>query len=146
MKEDRTAVLTRASEASARRPQTGEANSAADPGSTAPEIHSHTSEVVLFLLDLARTTGNSCFMLLAKDAATQLTRKWCDFICEALPHSADLSLKGYLSNSAFALAEAWKVTREPVYRQAGLEILHRISEIEARASGCVSTAHQERRR
>jgi hypothetical protein len=101
-----------------------------------------TASLVLFLLDVARATPNTGFLGLAKDSAEHLTSEWRDFFRRESDFR-DISVAEGLSNSAFVLAEVWKATRNPVYRETGLQIIHYISEIESRY---VETVRLEGRR
>lgn len=89
--------------------------------------------MLLFLLDLAQSTGDPGFLGLAKAAATHLAGCLRRFTREERPRFTDIALKGELSNSAFALAEAWKTTRDPIYRQVGLEVICFVDEMDLAA-------------
>lgn len=95
-----------------------------------PERNPAATEIVLFLLDLAKTTGQSSFLQLARLAAEYLAEGWSrpatSVVVEDAEHRS--SLTHDLSRTAFALAEAWKVTHDTVYRDAGLDIIHYLSE------------------
>lgn len=129
MKENRTMIAT-TGHTVARRALDGNGGESRSSSVPATQRARHqTSDLILFLLDVARGRVRPDFLSLAKDVASQLACEWRDFSGDERPHSVTVSFKGDLSNSAFALAEIWKVTREPVYREAGLDILRYLREI-----------------
>jgi len=86
-----------------------------------PEI----AEIVLFLLDLA--SHDSSHLEIATMAASQLTEGLSRRM--TYPANPDPSLVHALSRTAFALAEAWKITRDVRYREAGLSVIRYLSAI-----------------
>jgi hypothetical protein len=100
-------------------------------------------EIVLFFLDLARTTGDKAYLAVVSAGARSLVRTWENMIANArrIPFTAELSSIDELSLAAFALVHAWKETETPAYRYAGLNIIRYIAEMESAASQVVNAAH-----
>lgn len=92
--------------------------------------HARPVDAVLFLLEFARTSGDVAFLELAKSGAKHLAETW------ESSAASDPSFIHNLSRTAFALAEAWKITQNPVYRDAGLSIIRYLAEVQ---SGCSET-------
>jgi rhamnogalacturonyl hydrolase YesR len=98
------------------------------PGATAvgPDntIYSGSAGTVLFFLELAAATGNQSYLEDAKRGADYLAASW-----KRLPGSQGASLlqdRGLsfdqgVAGTAFALAETWKATKVPAYRDAALQ-------------------------
>ena len=88
---------------------------------------SRTAEIVLFLLELARTNRDSSLLEVATFAASHLAED----ASRRMTHAADPdpSLIHGLSRTAFALAEAWKITHDVRYREAGLRVIRYLSAI-----------------
>jgi len=85
------------------------------------------AEIVLFLLDLARTTRDPSSLEIARLAASHLTEDSSRTITH--PGDPDPSLIHRLSRTAFALAEAWKITDDVRYREAALRVIRYLSGI-----------------
>jgi lantibiotic modifying enzyme len=85
------------------------------------------AEIVLFLLDLARMTRDSSLLEVATFAASHLTEDSSRRM--AHPGDPGPSLVHSLSRTAFALAEAWKITHDVRYREAGLRVIRYLSGI-----------------
>ena len=93
--------------------------------SSADQIQTRTSEIVLLFLDLARATGDPAYLEVAKAGAKQLAQTWENLAASpAVFHAVtNASFATGLSRAAFALAETWKATQNPFYRDAGLDII-----------------------
>jgi len=91
------------------------------------ESDSKKAEIVLFLLDLARTTRDSSPLEIARLAASHLTEDSGRRMTH--PGDPDPSVIHSLSRTAFALAEAWKITHDVRYREAGLRVIRYLSGI-----------------
>lgn len=111
--------------------------------SAAEGMQNQVGSLILFLLDLGRSPAHSDFLHFARNIASQMAREWQDFFCDGDSHSPDPSFKDDLSHCAFALAEIWKVTRDPAYRKATLEMIQYANESGPRP---METVHQEIRR
>jgi lantibiotic modifying enzyme len=87
-------------------------------------IYSGGAGTVLFLLELAAATGNQSYAEDAKRGADYLAASWRS-LPGAKPQSVlqdqGLSFDQGLAGTAFTLAETWKVTQVPAYRDAALE-------------------------
>jgi len=83
------------------------------------------TEALLFLLELAKTTGDLSFVEVASIGAKQLVEGWSRTEAKrmAVGGRTDSAKIDNLSRAAFALAEAWTITQNPAYRDAGLSIL-----------------------
>lgn len=103
------------------------------------ERDSRAAEIVLFFLDLAKTTGDSSFLQVARLAAEYLAEGWTRSARSKPAGDGERrsSLTPDLSRTAFALAEAWKVTQDDVYRDAGLNIIRYLSAAQPASSGIV---------
>ncbi len=101
--------------------------------SSEDEIRTRSSKIVLLFLDLARTTGDAAYLEIANSGAKHLAHTWERLAASPrIAHGAiNPSYTNSLSRSAFALAEAWKVTKNPVYRNAGLSIIRHFAERES---------------
>lgn len=126
-----------------RGPQSKQAGCRSSGPSAAEGIQNQVGSLILFLLDLGKSPAHSDFLHFAKNIGSQMVCEWQDFSCKGDLHSKDLSFKDGLSHCAFALAEIWKVTRDPAYREAALEMIRYAEESEPRP---METVHQEVRR
>jgi hypothetical protein len=83
------------------------------------------ADALLFLFELANSTGDPSFAEVANVAAQQLAKGWSSSEAKraAVRAGNDPAAVDDLSRWAFALAEAWKITRNPPYRGAGLSII-----------------------
>ena len=83
------------------------------------------AEALLFLLELAKTTGEPAFLEVASMGAEDLAKDWSDSEAGASANATgnDSATNDCLSRTAFSLAEAWTTTRNVVYRDACLDIL-----------------------
>ena len=83
------------------------------------------TQALLFLLELAKTTGDLSFVEVASIGAERLVEGWSSTEAKrmAVGGRTDSATVDNLSRAAFALAEAWTITRNPAYRDAGLSIL-----------------------
>lgn len=102
------------------------------PTSVGPDntIYSGSAGTVLFLLELAAATGDPSYLEEAKRGADYLAASW-----KTLPGSTGsllpdqgLSFDSGLSGVAFTLAETWKVTQIPAYRDAALEATRKLAD------------------
>jgi uncharacterized protein YyaL (SSP411 family) len=87
-------------------------------------IYSGSAGTVLFFLELAAATGNPSYLEDAKRGADYLAASWHRLpgsSWESLLRDRGLSFDQGLAGTAFSLAESWKATRIPAYRQAALE-------------------------
>ena len=90
-------------------------------------IYSGSAGVVLFFLELARATGDASYLHDAALGADYLAVSW-QTLAEGSGASArrdqGLSFDQGLAGTAFALAESWKATQNPTYRDAALAATH----------------------
>jgi hypothetical protein len=87
-----------------------------------------TAEIVLFLLDLTKASRDSAVLEIATLAASHLIEGLSGRMT-TYPANPDSSLVHTLSRTALALAEAWKITHDVRYREAGLSIIRYLSAI-----------------
>jgi hypothetical protein len=105
--------------------------------SAVDEIQTRTSEIVLLFLDLARITGDAAYLEVAKAGAKHLAQSWENLAANPGGIHAAIkpsSIANGLSRAAFALAETWKATKNPVYRDVGLNIIRCIAGMESPAA------------
>ncbi len=93
----------------------------------APEqlgLYSGNAGVILFLLQLAKATGDNAYLEQAKNGADFLVNRWKD-VSEAKsdgPLRSPFSFYSGLSGIAFSLTEVWKATGDVRYRDAALGV------------------------
>ena len=82
-------------------------------------VYSGSAGIVLFLLQLAKTTGDATYLEDAKRGADYLVETWPTVSAakERFP-GTNLSFYSGLSGVAFVLTETWKATGDERYRQA----------------------------
>jgi hypothetical protein len=99
--------------------------------SSADEIQTRTSNIVLLFLDLATATQDAAYLDVAKAGAKHLANTWNGLSASSAitPSTDKLSSTLSLSRVAFALAETWRATKNPVYRHAGLNIIRHLAEV-----------------
>lgn len=87
-------------------------------------VYSGSAGVVLFLLQLAKATGDNSYRDQATKGADYLVAHWKDLSTTGSsgPAGSALSFYNGLAGIAFTLAEAWKWTGEARYRDAALEV------------------------
>jgi len=97
------------------------------------EIRPEASEIVLLFLDLAKITGESAYLEVAAAGAKRSVYMWKQLAASASTahHVITRSSINGLSRSAFALIQAWKATENPVFGDAGLNIIRYIAEMES---------------
>jgi lantibiotic modifying enzyme len=102
------------------------------PTSVGPDntIYSGSAGTVLFFLELAAATGEQSYLEDARRGADYLAASW-----KTLPGSTGsllpdqgLSFDQGLAGVAFTLAETWKVTEVPAYRDAALEATRKLAD------------------
>jgi lantibiotic modifying enzyme len=81
-----------------------------DPKSISPNLYSGTPGVVLFFIQLYRSTGSQDFLKEARAGA--------DYLASSYPTVKDYGLYTGLSGIAFALHEAYKITRDKKHELA----------------------------
>ena len=90
-----------------------------------PTLYSGSAGIVLFLLELARATGDAAYLDDARRGADQLAASWREALDVAplVPlENAHLDFGMGLAGTAFTLAHAWRATQDDRYRQAALAI------------------------
>lgn len=91
----------------------------------ASSIYSGNAGTLIFLLELARATGDRSYLADAQHGADYVAANWRDVIDAPrwikLPN-AGLVFNSGLAGLAFALFETWQATREARYRDGALEI------------------------
>ena len=115
--------------------------------SSADELQTRTSRIILLFLDLARPTGDTASLDLAKPGAKDLADTWEKPAANptVIQAAGNPSFTHGLSRAAFALAEAWKVTQNPLYRDAGLKIIWYLAEKESAAGRGLDAVHRGER-
>jgi hypothetical protein len=86
-------------------------------------IYSGSAGVVLFFLELARATGDASYLRDASLGADYLVASWHTLVAgegDAPRRDRGLSFDQGLAGTAFALAETWKATQNPAFRDAAL--------------------------
>ena len=92
-------------------------------------IYSGSAGIVLFLLELAKATGDTTYLDDARRGADYLVATWehlPDTKSEGLLQDRGLSFDQGLAGVAFTLAETWKATQLPVYREAAIQATRRL--------------------
>lgn len=93
-------------------------------------IYSGSAGVVLFLLELAKATGSGVHADAARRGADYLAASWPKLPDSQSPGflpDRSLSFDQGLAGVAFTLAETWKHTRQPLYRDAALAATRRLA-------------------
>lgn len=92
-------------------------------------IYSGSAGIVLFLLQLAKETGDTNLLEEAKRGADYLVLTWSDVLKskERIPGS-NLSFYNGLSGVAFVLAETWRATGDERYHHAALSATQEIAD------------------
>ena len=87
-------------------------------------IYNGSAGVVLFLLQLAKATGDNSYREQATKGADYLAAHWKDLSGAGAngPSGSSFSLYNGLAGIAFTLAETWKWTKDARYRDAALEV------------------------
>ena len=102
---------------------------AATPGENAPivtNLYSGSAGVVLFFLELHHTTGLAPDLEMAHQGARYLAvRVTNDHLLPASERNAGLYTG--LAGIGFTLTEAWKVTKDPLLREAAISVLDRVT-------------------
>jgi Lanthionine synthetase C-like protein len=85
-------------------------------------IYSGSAGVVLFFLELARATGDASYLRDASLGSDYLAASWPTLVATQNVARRDrgLSFDQGLAGTAFSLAETWKATQQPSYREAAL--------------------------
>jgi hypothetical protein len=85
-------------------------------------VHIRTAEFVPFFLDLAGSAGDEAYLEIAEAGAKHLADTWrsLDLNPEVIDGVIGTTATNGLSRAAFALSQAWKVTNNPDYQDAGL--------------------------
>lgn len=93
--------------------------------SSAEENQTRTSNLVLLFLDLSRVTGDATYLAMAVAGAKHLAKAWKGPSTRPpiIRGLAELSSVRSLSLVSLALTQTWKATKNPVYRDAGLNII-----------------------
>lgn len=87
-------------------------------------LYSGNAGVVLFLLQLAKATGDSTYLEQAKSGADFLASHWKE-VADAKPDGplrSPFSFYSGLSGIAFSLTETWKATGDVRFRDAALDV------------------------
>jgi lantibiotic modifying enzyme len=109
---------------------------------TAPAtLYSGSAGIVIFLLELARATGDAAYLDDARRGADQFAATWREALDVAplVPlENAHLDFGMGLAGTAFTLAHAWRATREERYRRAALAITGQIVDAARPAGGGVT--------
>jgi uncharacterized protein YyaL (SSP411 family) len=93
-------------------------------------IYSGGAGVMLFFLELARATGDAAYLGDASRGADYLAASWKRLVPEqgvSTLRDRGLSFDHGLAGTAFSLAETWKATQEPSYRDAALAATHALA-------------------
>jgi lantibiotic modifying enzyme len=91
-----------------------------DPKSVQTNLYSGTPGVVLFFLELYRSTGERPYLASARSGA--------DHLASVLPDEKGAGLYEGLAGLGFTLTETFKITRDGKYRQAALRAVQIIGE------------------
>ena len=96
-----------------------------------PTLYSGNAGIVLFLIELARATGNPTYLDEARRGADEIAATW-RAVLDAKPlipiENAHLDFAMGLSGTAFTLAHAWQATGDAKYRDAAQEITRHIAD------------------
>jgi hypothetical protein len=106
-----------------------------------PTLYSGSAGIVLFLLELARATGNSAYLDEARRGADHLAATWQDVLSAPtlVPlENVNLDFAMGLAGTAFALYHAGQATEVAAHREAALAITRHIAGA-ARPAGAGAT-------
>ncbi len=96
-----------------------------------PTLYSGNAGIVLFLIELARATGNATYLDEARRGADEIAATWRG-VLDTKPlipiENAHLDFAMGLSGTAFTLAHAWRATGDDSHREAALAITRHIAD------------------
>jgi hypothetical protein len=98
--------------------------------SAPPTIYSGNAGIVIFLLELARATGDSAYLDEARRGAEWVATHWretLDYRFLIALDNVNLDFNHGLSGTAFALAQAWQATGDERLREAALAVTRHVA-------------------
>lgn len=99
--------------------------------SAAQTIYSGNAGIVLYLLELARATGDQSYLDDARRGADEIAATWRDVLSHdffvPIPN-IQFDFNHGIAGTAFVLEQVFQATGEPRYRDAALEIIHHIAD------------------